>query len=291
MAVYVNKNKWRGVKIGGKTVTKIYKAGEKIYDAALPLKKPVIGDILVNLSGAVNTDFLVPHSGWYRFNIAANSGGNGGNGNGGGGAIITYDLFLEKNWRVIIWSATRVSGAPSILKGGNGSGQNWYSSSGGAGRLGGGGAAGGYTSGGGGGGAAGDGGNVSNAGPGGGGSGAIVYKGNEGDYADKTNWLYLILCGGGGGGCGYNGDYRAGGGGGGGGSNGGGTNWNSGGAGDYNGVTGIQRPGNGGAYSNGAVGSGNVIDVRDAANPKVLSNRTGAGAAWAGGYAQIYPLY
>lgn len=356
MSIYKAKKKWRSVKATGKVVRKIYKDGKIIYDLSKPLSNPVVGEQLVKIEASTNIDWTVPYSGWFRIEVAAAGGGSDGS-TGGGGARIVYDIYLEKGQRIIAWSATRVSGAPAKLKGGNGAYDNGYSSYGNYGKLGGGGASG-KECGGGGGGAAGDGAAITIR-YGGGGSGAIIYSGDDliawgtadvgmlftrsktpqaGDIAynvdgtptgndtvvksfDSTtntvtftslagdsqakaynadssyiayehdeNWQILILCGGGGGGFGHSESYRAGGGGGGGGTSGGYTNWSGGGGCDYN-LSGSNTPGNGSRYSNGGAGSGNVIDVRDPANPKLLATRTAVTSAGWNGWVNIWALH
>lgn len=193
MAVYVNKNKWRGVKIGGKNVRKIFKNGEKIYDSSAPLKNPIQGAAIMDLAGANNAIVVVPKSGWYRFNINASRGQNCNSGNGGYGARITYDLYLEQGWRILGWGASSyTTGAPASIRGGTGQSNytrdvpgdwSWF--------LGGGGRNGfsRHDCGAGGGGAAGNGGTGKNVwgygGFGGAGAGVIIYTGGP--------WLsYLV---------------------------------------------------------------------------------------------------
>lgn len=187
MAVYVNKNKWRGVKIGGKNVRKIFKNGEKIYDSSAPLTNPIQGAAIMDLAGANNAIVVVQKSGWYRFNINASRGQNCNSGNGGYGARITYDLYLEQGWRIVGWGASSYNtGAPLAIRGGTGQPNytgnvpgdwSWFLGGGGRNGLS-------YNDcGAGGGGAAGNGGTGANAwgygGFGGAGAGVIIYKGDD----------------------------------------------------------------------------------------------------------------
>lgn len=183
MAVYVNKNKWSSVKIGGKSVRKIFKNGEKIYDAAAPLTNPIQGAALVDISGNTNYDFTAPHSGWYRLVVASAAGTTAANRYAPGqGALISHDIYLLTGARLICWApAGAVSGAPAVLKGGDGAINAGYNAHGKDGKLGGGGASGGTDSGYGGAGAAGDGlnGDNWNNGSSGAGAGIIIYQGED----------------------------------------------------------------------------------------------------------------
>lgn len=297
MSVYRRQKKWRSVKIHGQVIKKIYHNGKIIFDYSKPLSNPILGAQIINVSGSNNVNWTVDRSGWYRFGVGAAAGGNTSSfGHGRGGRISSVDLFLEQGWRILAWGASgRITGAPASIKGGNGqegatlSGwANPNSPLGGGGRNG----ANGYHSGGGGAGAAGDGlaapYSEENGQYGGGGAGIIIYKGD--DYTNQANWLYLILAGGGGGGGGHSTKPRNGGAGGGAGSNGGANRNGAGGTGGYNNVAGIikggdtEKSGNYGGYGEGAA---NVLDVRDAANPKLVKARDGfwdSSAGYASGW-------
>lgn len=204
MAVYVNKKKWRMVKIGGKNVKRIYKNWQVIFDISQPMDNPKLGELVFHLEGKTNGGFVVPDSQWYKIQVAANTGTTAGASGqpSQGGALIDYDIFLNKGTHLFAWAASgTATGAPACIQGGNGgggkgganywtNGQSYVLGGGGGGGYGGDGGAGG-------GGAAGDGGGANgwDAGAGGGGAGVIQYKPGIDYYcfqnSAKTEKLYL----------------------------------------------------------------------------------------------------
>ena len=307
MSIYQFKKKWRSgsVRYNGKIVREIWHNGLKIYSIASEKPaSPIVAETVLSSSGNQNKSWTCTESGWYRIIVAASAGGNM-NFTGGAGAIVQYDIYIEKGWKIIAWSGSgRTQGAPAEIQGGTGQANytgnlpadfNFWL---------GGGARNGYSandSGSGGGGAAGQGGHGNNSsgygGDGGAGAGLMIYTGDsipasKDEFAARG--IALILSGGGGGGAGDNGTPRNDGAGGGAGSNGGLNRQGAGGTGGFSDLAGIQHGDNtttSGQYGGQACkGAGNVIINDGAGSYRVAGNRTGTNSSTTG-YCTVQRLH